>query len=64
LSDPEYLIQSPQLFANRHRKTIIRVATSLGEKNSRTFQGHSSTFSRLISSDVLLRCGHIKSNRI
>jgi len=41
-----------------------RVATSLGEKKSRTFQGHSSTFSRLISSDVLLRCGHIKSNRI
>ena len=35
-----------------------------GWKKSRTFQGHSSTFSRLISSDVLLRCGHIKSNRI
>ena len=35
-----------------------RVATSLGEKNSRTY------VFKTYFSDVLLRCGHIKSNRI
>jgi len=34
-----------------------RAATSLGEKNSRTFQGHSSTFSRPISATFYCDAG-------
>jgi len=37
-----------------------RVATSLGEKNSRTFQGHSSTFPRPISATFYCDAGILK----
>jgi len=42
------------------RGLINRVATSLGEKNSRTFQGHSSTFSRPISVTFYCDVGILK----
>ena len=41
-------------------KGQFRVATSLGEKNSRTFQGHSSTFSRPISATFYCDAGILK----
>jgi len=40
------------------------VTTSLGEKNSKTFQGLFKYVFKTYFNDVLLRCGHIKSNHI
>jgi len=39
---------------------INRVATSFGEKNSRTFEGHSSIFSRPISATFYCDGGILK----
>jgi len=47
-------------FLVKQVKMSDRVATSLGEKNSRTFQGHSSMFSRPISATFYCDAGILK----
>jgi len=44
----------------QHNEKLYRVATSLGEKIQGLFKDIFKTY----FNDVLLRCGHIKSNRI
>jgi len=60
ITDKQWLKHTLLGGGNNGQKLLNRVATSLGEKNSRTFQRHSSMFSRPISATFYCDVGILK----